>query len=99
MRKIVTAIALAFTVLGTAPSLGAAETPTVNGQVRKIDADAGKITLKHDPIPNLDMDSMTMVFRIQDASQLKDLKVGDAVRFEADRVNGALTVTKIGKAK
>ena len=71
----------------------------VNGQVTKIDESAGKITLKHGPIKNLDMDEMTMVFRVQDpATMLKQLKVGDKVKFEADRVNGQITVTKIQKA-
>jgi Cu(I)/Ag(I) efflux system protein CusF len=75
--------------------------PTVNGEVKKIDEAAGKITLKHGPIKNLDMedDSMTMVFRIQDSAMLKSLKVGDKVKFDADRVNGQITVTAIQKSK
>ena len=61
---------------------------------------AGKITLKHGPIKKLDMDeAMTMVFRVQDPAMLKQVKVGDKVKFEADRVNGQITVTKIEKSK
>jgi Cu/Ag efflux protein CusF len=45
------------------------------------------------------MDSMNMVFRVQDPALLKGIKVGDKVKFEADRVNGQLTVTKIQKAR
>lgn len=71
----------------------------INGQVKKIDESAGKITLKHDAIPNLDMDSMIMVFRVKDPAMLKSVKVGDKVRFEADRVDGTITVIKIEKAK
>ena len=72
-----------------------AQSPMVSGQVTKIDESAGKITLKHGPIKKLDMeDGMTMVFRVQDPA-----KVGDKVRFDADRVNGQITVTKIEKAK
>ncbi len=70
----------------------------VKGEVVKIDKSAGKITLKHGPIKNLDMDSMTMVFRVADPAMLDKVKAGDKVEFDADRVNGALTVTKIGKA-
>ena len=69
----------------------------VKGEVIKIDKSAGKITLKHGPIKNLDMDSMTMVFRVADQSMLDKVKAGDRIEFEADRVNGAITVTKLGK--
>ena len=71
----------------------------VSGEVTKIDPAAGKITLRHGPIANLDMDSMTMVFRVADPAMLNLLKAGDQVKFEADRVNGQLTVTSITKAK
>ena len=64
------------------------------------DEAAGKITLKHGPIKKLDMsEGMTMVFRVQDPGMLKQVKVGDKVRFDADRVNGQITVTKIEKAR
>jgi len=56
--------------------------------------------LKHGPIKNLDMDEgMTMVFRAADPTMLKAVKAGDKVKFDADKVNGQLTVTKIEKAK
>ncbi len=71
----------------------------VDGQVVKIDKSAAKITLKHGPIKTLDMDSMTMVFRVVDPALLDKVSVGDKVRFEAGRVNGAITVTAIEKAK
>ena len=71
---------------------------TVEGEVRKIDKDAGKITLKHSPIPNLDMPGMTMVFRVKDPAMLDVVKTGDKVRFTADKVGGALTVTDIAPA-
>ena len=68
--------------------------------VKKIDEAAGKITLKHGPIKALEMDEgMTMVFRVQDPAMLKQVKVGDKVKFDADRVDGQITVTKIQKAK
>jgi len=71
-----------------------------HGQVTKIDESAGKITLKHGPIKKLEMeDPMTMVFRVQDPAMLKQVKVGDKVKFDADRINGQFTVTKIEKSK
>ena len=68
----------------------------VKAEVVKVDKSAGKVTLKHGPIKNLDMDSMTMVFRVADPSMLDKVKAGDRIEFEADRINGAITVTKIG---
>ena len=85
---------------GMLASVTLAQAPMVNGQVTKIDESAGKITLKHGPIKNLDMnEGMTMVFRVQDPAMLKQVKVGDKVKFDADRINGQITVTKIEKAK
>lgn len=72
----------------------------VDGQVIKIDESASKITLKHGPIKKFDMDDgMTMVFRVQDAAMLKQVKVGDKVKFEADKINGQFTVIKMQKSK
>ena len=75
----------------------AAPLPLVSARVEKVDQAQGKITLDHGPIPNLNMDGMTMVFRAQDPVMLKPLKQGDRVQFSADRVNGQITVTKIQK--
>jgi len=74
-----------------------AQAVSVNGEVIKIDESAGKMTLRHGPIKNLDMEGMTMVFRVADHAMLTKVKAGDKVTFEADRINGALTVTKIDK--
>lgn len=72
----------------------------IDGQVTKVDAAAGKITIKHGPIKKFDMDDgMTMVFRAQDPAMLTAVKAGDKVKFDADRVNGQFTVTKIEKVK
>jgi Cu/Ag efflux protein CusF len=99
MRKITTTLALVATILFSGTSTASAQTVPVDGQVMKIDEPAGKITLKHGPIRNLDMDGMTMVFRVKDPQMLRTVKVGDRVTFEADRVNGAITVTKIDRKK
>jgi Cu(I)/Ag(I) efflux system protein CusF len=91
MKTLILAMALA------AFPANAAFAEPVSGEIKKINESAGKITIKHGPIPNLDMDAMTMVFRVADAALLKQVKVGDKVKFEADRVNGAITVTSIVK--
>jgi Cu/Ag efflux protein CusF len=101
MRKtILVAGGLLALLVALLPSLGAAQSDLTDGQVTKIDASAGKITLRHGPIKKLDMDEgMTMVFRVQDPVILKQVKVGDKVKFDADRVNGQITVTRIQKRK
>ena len=76
----------------------AATAPLTEGVVRKIDADAGKVTLKHGPIVNLDMPGMTMVFRVVSPTLLAGLKVGDAVQFRVEKINGVYTVTSLKTA-
>ena len=73
--------------------------PLVAGKVVKVDESAGKITIDHQKIPNLDMPPMTMVFHATDAALLKTVKAGDRVKFSADNVNGQLSVTRIERAK
>lgn len=73
--------------------------PVVAGKVTKVDVSAGKVTIAHDAIPNLQMEAMTMVFKAGDPSMLNELKPGDAIKFMADRVNGELTVTEIDIAR
>lgn len=68
-------------------------------EVRKIDLDNKKITLKHGEIKNLDMPPMSMVFSVKDPAMLESLKAGDKVKFTADKVNGAFTVLTIEKIK
>jgi Cu/Ag efflux protein CusF len=70
-----------------------------DGEIRKVDKDAGKLTIKHGPIPSIDMPPMTMVYRVKDAAMLDQLKPGDKVKFDAEKLGGAFTVTKIEKAQ
>ena len=69
-----------------------------DGEVRKIDKAQGKVTLRHGPIQNLEMPGMTMVFKVADPKLLDGLKEGDKIRFAADRLDGAITVTAIEPA-
>ncbi len=66
--------------------------PEADGEVRKIDLSANKITIKHGVIKNLDMPPMTMVFRVKDPALLTKAKVGDKVLFTVEDANGAMTV-------
>lgn len=65
------------------------------GEIRKIDKETKKITLKHGEIKNLDMPGMTMVFQVKDPAMLDNVKPGDKVKFSAERSGGALVVTDI----
>jgi Cu/Ag efflux protein CusF len=93
-------VALAISLLVSAGA-AIAQDAMVTGEVKKIDQSTGKISLKHGPIKKLDMEDegMTMVFRVRDLSLLKGLKVGDKVKFDADRVDGQITVTRMQKTK
>ena len=70
-----------------------------DGEVRKIDKEAGKITIKHGPLTNLDMPGMTMVFRVKDPAMLDRVKEGDKIKFVADRMDGSLTVIQMEPSK
>lgn len=95
----ITAAALVLS-LALSSASAFAQAAMANGEVKKIDEAAGKITVKHGPIKNLDMDEgMTMVFRVQDPAMLKQVKVGDKIQFEAERATAGITITKMQKGK
>ena len=99
MLKNTSRAALVFAVASLAAPALAQSVPQVAGTVTKIDASAEKITIRHAPIPNLDMGEMTMVFKATSPDLLKLVKPGDKISFTAERVNGQLSVTAISKAK
>ena len=99
MQAIAVAAALAIAGSASATSHQSAAPAFTEAEVRKVDKEAGKLTLKHGPIANLEMPPMTMVFRVKDASMLARVKTGDKVRFKAEKVQGAYTVTAIEPAK
>ena len=102
MRKILSTLVLgaALTLNSLTTGQAWAQSALTDGLVTKVDASAGKITIKHGPIKKFDMDEgMTMAWRAQDPAMLKQVKAGDKIKFEPDRVNGQFTVIKIDKAK
>ena len=66
-----------------------------NAEVRKVDKDAKKITLKHEEIKSLEMPGMTMVFQVKDAALLDKTKAGDKVRFKVIKDGNAYVVTEL----
>ncbi|MDS4016074.1 MAG: copper-binding protein [Candidatus Accumulibacter sp.] len=114
MKSIATALLISLTALGSlsagagthppgsaaaAPTAGKAGTQMADGLVKKVDKEAGKLTLAHGPLQNLDMPAMTMVFRVKDSAWLNQLAAGDKIRFMAENVNGLLTVTHLVPVK
>ena len=107
MRKIFSALALAGALLA-APAFAQqaagghdAHHPASlsEGEVRKVDKSAKKITIKHGPLANLDMPPMTMVFQVKDPAMLDKVKAGDKVKFQAEKIGAAYTVTRIEPVK
>lgn len=93
MRKFAT-LALASMIAVTAATAAIA-TEYTKGVVKKIDLKAGKVTIIHEELVNLEMPAMTMVFKAMDTAMLEKMKEGENIEFVADRVNGKLTVTEL----
>ena len=83
---------------GGAPAAAPAATEMADGDIRKVDKSAGKITVRHGEIRNLDMPPMTMVFGVSDRAMLDKVKEGDKVRFRAANQHGKYTITEIQAA-
>lgn len=110
MQKLILSLGLALAAMGTANAAeshhdhmmaqaGAAPAASTaamsEGEVRKVDKGAKKITIKHGELKNLGMPPMTMVFQVKDPAFLDQVKAGDKVRFSAEDANGALLITSI----
>jgi Cu/Ag efflux protein CusF len=80
---------------GATATAGTAAADMADGEVRKVDKNAGKVTLKHGEIKALDMPPMTMVFAVKDKAMLERVQVGDKVRFKAVNQDGRYTVTEM----
>ena len=96
MKKTIISVAA---VLLNLSAFAQAVLPTAEAEIRKIDLENKKITLKHSDIKNLDMPAMTMVFAVKDPTMLDDVKAGDKVTFTADKVGSTFTVMSLEKAK
>lgn len=114
MKSLITASLIAFSSLGAvsaqaasdhaghgmaSPSAASTEMQMIDAQVKKVDKAAGKVTLSHGPLTNLNMPAMTMVLKVSNAAWLDQMKTGDKIRFMAENVNGAITVVHFEPAK
>ena len=94
MKKLMFAVL----IMGLSMTAAHAETKLAQGEVTKVDPGQGKITVRHGPIPSLEMtESMTMVFRVKDKAMLEMVEPGDKIDFDVERQNGALTITVLEK--
>jgi len=93
--------ALLISGIAFATSHGASAAPDSmsDGEIRRVDKDAKKITIRHGPLENLEMPAMTMVFQVSDPAMIELVKPGDKVRFRAEKIGAAFTVTKIQLAR
>lgn len=108
-NKTIAAIMLSLSIPLSAFAVEAHHQPVANakavdarltdGEMRKVDKETGKVTIKHGPLENLGMPAMTMVFQVKDPALLDQVKAGDKVRFRAEQINGAYTVMQIEPAK
>ena len=102
-RNIIAAVTLGalllFSALAHHQPAAASGAQLADGEVRRVDKDAKKITIKHGPIQSLDMPPMTMVFQVKDPALLDRVKAGDKIKFAADKVGGAYTVNQLEVVK
>ncbi len=91
-------LALAPSAAGTWFVVAAAENGMTQGEVRRVDAGQGKITIRHGEIKNLQMPPMTMVFKVRDPAMVDAVKKGDRILFRAVQENGDLVITEIRPA-
>jgi Cu/Ag efflux protein CusF len=81
------------------PAAAASAADMTEGEIRKVDKDTKKLTIKHGEIKNLDMPPMTMVFQVTDAAMLDRVKAGDKIRFVVQKSDTGFVVTDLQVAK
>jgi Cu(I)/Ag(I) efflux system protein CusF len=93
-------IRIAFAAFAAALSLAGAVAAAelADGEIRKVDKDNKKLTIKHGPLRSLDMPGMTMVFGVKEDAMLDQVQAGEKVRFQAEKIDGKIVVTAIEPA-
>ena len=99
LRLIMLALGLAIAPASVSAANHQTAAQLADGEVRKVDKDARKITLRHAEIKQLDMPAMSMVFQVKDPAMLDKVKAGDKVKFKAENAGGAMTLTEIETVK
>ena len=94
MKKALGAVA-AVAALALFSCAAFAQSASADGEIRKIDAKANRVIIKHGEWKGMDMQAMTMAFRVRDAAVLSGLKVADTVRFVIEKDGADYVVTAI----
>jgi Cu/Ag efflux protein CusF len=81
--------------MGDMKAGGPASVESVDGEVRRVDKAAGKVTLRHGELKQFDMPPMTMVFEVSDKAMLDSVKAGDKVKFKVISKDGKMIVTEL----
>ena len=68
------------------------------GEVRRVDRQANKVTIRHGEIKSLEMPPMTMVYQVKDKALFERLKPGDKIRFAAEKQGGSYVLTRVEPA-
>lgn len=95
--KAAAAVVLALNLAGTALAQGSADLS--EGEVRKVNRETRKITIRHGPLENLGMPPMTMVFQAKDPALLDRVQAGDKIRFRAEQSGADFFITEISKGQ
>lgn len=93
-----TALAQSMDSSKTGSATASAETDMTDGEIRKVDKDNKKLTIKHGDIKNLEMPGMTMVFQVKDPAMVEQIKVGDKIRFKVEKSSSGFVVTELQPA-
>lgn len=106
LTQALVAIATAMVTLAAVPTVAHAQmdkkmdmSQMTDGEIRKVDKEAGKVTIKHGEIKNLEMPGMTMVFTAKEKSLLDKVQAGDKVKFAVINEGGKMVVTDIQTVK
>ena len=111
LHSLIAAVAFAAASAASLPALAAndhgtpvaqaagAATDMTDGEIRKVDKENGKLTIKHAEIKSLGMPGMTMVFQVKDKAMLDKVQAGDKVKFKAASEAGKFTVTELEAVK
>jgi Cu(I)/Ag(I) efflux system periplasmic protein CusF len=105
MKHLILTATLALSAVGFTPSqiahaqTTAAKPEMVAAEVKKVDKDAGKVTLKHAEIKSLDMPAMTMVFKVKDDKLWEKLTEGAKVNVAVEKALFGYNVTQVEPMK
>jgi Cu(I)/Ag(I) efflux system protein CusF len=99
LKQLALAALMATATLTTTVVWAQAAMDMTAGEVKKIDKESQKITIKHGEIKNMEMPPMTMVFKVLDPALLAKVQAGDKVSFKAEKLDGSIVVTDIQTAK